>query len=152
MIVISLYGMLLAPMSLLPRSYLFALNTLVSVKRMENYFAESEYTASQESIEDDHLEILSGVYTYPTAPSKTEEVSARKPFELRLPNISLPQAGLVLITGTSGSKSSSQLLLRCAELYLGGKSSLLAALLGEMISKDGGVKAPARPDALAYCL
>lgn len=92
----------------IPKSFLSALNTLVSVRRLERYFAEAEYTGlinNTVTSSEANLEALAGVYTYPAVEDDKED-AIRTPFELHLPHIVLPRTGLVLITGPSGSMSS----------------------------------------------
>ena len=89
----------------IPKSFLSALTTLVSVRRLERYFAEAEYTGLTNNAvtsSEANLEALAGVYTYPAVEDDKED-AIRKPFELHLPHIVLPSTGLVLITGPSGS-------------------------------------------------
>lgn len=80
---------------------------MVSVRRLERYFAEPEYagpnTTTTQTSPDASLEALEGTYTYP-AVEDDEQDAIRKPFELHLPHLTLPGTGLVLITGPSGSK------------------------------------------------
>jgi ABC-type multidrug transport system fused ATPase/permease subunit len=135
---LTLFTMLRSPLDVIPSFAMSILRAIVSVRRLESYLGEEEIEDCISSIKkasgkherrpddtDKPLSIEAGSFTWDTQ-SQSESPITKTTFALRDITLSFPQVGLSVIEGPTAS----------------GKSSLLAALLGEMKRTAGQLSIP----------
>ena len=137
---LTLFSMLRSPLDVIPSFAMSILRALVSVRRLESYLGEdevedcisafkmqeSDVLPSTDDDDDDTAQPLSidaGTFTWE---SESQTKGGKPSFTLSNVTISFPPAGLCVIEGPTAS----------------GKSSLLAALLGEMRRTTGKQSIP----------
>lgn len=135
---ITLFEMARTPLSTIPTFIMNILESIVSVRRLESFLDEEEVEEAMSSLKSKENGTLANLAaTEETAPSpllvinghfswiNAAEIRAgQKPFSLVNINVSFPQEGLSVVVGPTAS----------------GKSSMLAALLGEMKRDSGTVE------------
>ncbi|CAE6425291.1 unnamed protein product [Rhizoctonia solani] len=143
---IEVFSQLQGPMSQLPQQIFALLHAYVSMQRIQSFLDEPEVEDWASSIKrtDDALdtEVVSNKIGFQDAafvwhmnPSEAQDpVKNHATFKLADINLEFPLGRLTLITGATGS----------------GKSSLLAALLGEMTCVTGQVYLDKRRHAVSY--
>lgn len=135
---LTLFTMLRSPLDVIPSFAMSILRAIVSVRRLESYLGEEEIEECISSIKkpsgnqgirpndvESPLSIEAGSFTW-DAQSQSDSPAKKMTFALRDITLSFPPVGLSVIEGPTAS----------------GKSSLLAALLGEMKRTAGKQSIP----------
>ncbi|CAE6419815.1 unnamed protein product [Rhizoctonia solani] len=142
---IEVFSQLQGPMSQLPQQIFALLHAYVSMQRIQTFLDETEVEDWASSIKrpDEVLdtEIVSnkigfqkGTFVWHLNPSEVQDPKSHTNFRLTDITAEFPLGRLTLITGVTGS----------------GKSSLLAALLGEMTCVEGQVYLDKRRHVVSY--
>ncbi|KAF8707992.1 ABC transporter transmembrane region, partial [Rhizoctonia solani] len=142
---IEVFSQLQGPMSQLPQQIFALLHAYVSMQRIQTFLDETEVEDWASSIkrpeEELDTEVVSnkvgfqeGNFVWHLDPSETQDPKSHTNFKLTDVTVEFPLGRLTLITGATGS----------------GKSSLLAALLGEMTCAGGQVYLDKRRHAVSY--
>ncbi|GAB1518745.1 hypothetical protein RhiTH_001810 [Rhizoctonia solani] len=142
---IEVFSQLQGPMSQLPQQIFALLHAYVSMQRIQTFLDETEVEDWASSIkrpeEELDIEVFSnkvgfqeGNFVWHLNSSETQDPKSHTNFKLTDVTVEFPLGRLTLITGATGS----------------GKSSLLAALLGEMTCAGGQVYLDKRRHAVSY--
>lgn len=137
---LAVFGMVQTNISTLPPRIFFYLNTLISIRRLDRFLEEAEMPDLTDAKGESHeptflsrkytIAFTNATFEYPQHEVRDETVEA---FKLRCPTFEIPSGKLTLVAGDNAS----------------GKSSLIAAILGEMDLVEGSIDRPREKHAFA---